>query len=199
MEMIAERIRVNIAHNSYFQIETVFERFDKFRKGYLIPEDLSEFMLDNGIYPTEAELYLIFRGFDQERVGVITISRFEEEILPKEDPSAKQQALGKKYYPSRSRLEIDLEFLIAKYFEHKIEESIQFSHLRALMIEQNVFSVADAFSLLDPKNKGTLGSKEDIDRFLRGNGKALRQDEVARIFRALNFDKTTPLTLNVFA
>ena len=45
LEVMAEKIREKIAENSYFQIETVFERFDKFRKGYLIPDDFSEFML----------------------------------------------------------------------------------------------------------------------------------------------------------
>ncbi len=38
-----------------------------------MPEDLSEFMLDNKLYPTEIELYLIFRDFDKERVGILSV------------------------------------------------------------------------------------------------------------------------------
>ena len=51
-EILAENIRQTIATNPYFQVLSVFERFDKFRKGYLIPADFSEFMLENKIYPT---------------------------------------------------------------------------------------------------------------------------------------------------
>ena len=40
-------------------------------------------MLENKVYPTEIELYLIFRDFDKERVGVVTFQRLTQEILPK--------------------------------------------------------------------------------------------------------------------
>lgn len=71
--MAAEHIRQSIATNSYFQTVTVFERFDKFRKGYLEPADFSEFMLENQVYPTEGELYLIFKDFDKFRRGIVKL------------------------------------------------------------------------------------------------------------------------------
>lgn len=43
-----------------------------------MPDDFAEFMLDNQIYPTEVELYLIFRDFDKERVGVVTLQRLAD-------------------------------------------------------------------------------------------------------------------------
>lgn len=52
LEILAESIRKSLANNPYFQIVTVFERFDKFKKGYLEPADFSEFMLENQVYPT---------------------------------------------------------------------------------------------------------------------------------------------------
>lgn len=51
-ERLLEGIRQSICRNSYFQVETAFQRMDKFQKGYLLPSDLSEFMLENGVYPT---------------------------------------------------------------------------------------------------------------------------------------------------
>jgi hypothetical protein len=38
---MGERIKEKIAENPYFQVETVFERFDQFKKGYLVPDDFS--------------------------------------------------------------------------------------------------------------------------------------------------------------
>jgi hypothetical protein len=51
-EKLLESVRQSCCRNSYFQLETAFQRFDKFQKGYLTPSDLSEFMLENGVYPT---------------------------------------------------------------------------------------------------------------------------------------------------
>ena len=56
---------------------SAFERFDKFRKGYLEPADFSEFMLENQVYPTEGELYLIFKDFDKTKKGVVSLEEFE--------------------------------------------------------------------------------------------------------------------------
>jgi hypothetical protein len=53
------------------------------KKGYLIPSDLSEFMLENKIYPSEQQLYVIFRDFDQDRIGMVTMEKFRTEILPR--------------------------------------------------------------------------------------------------------------------
>lgn len=82
-ELMAEKLREKIAENNYLQIETVFERLDSFRRGYLVPDDLSEFMLENQIYPTELELYLIFRDFDTDRAGVLTVRNLGQHLLPK--------------------------------------------------------------------------------------------------------------------
>ena len=48
-----------------------------YKKGYLIPSDVSEFMLENKIYPSEKELYVIFREFDQDRIGTVTLERLK--------------------------------------------------------------------------------------------------------------------------
>lgn len=77
LEIIGESIRQTIAKNPYFQTETIFERLDKFRKGYLVPSDFSEFMLENKIYPQEKELYVIFRDFDEDRTGIVTLEKLK--------------------------------------------------------------------------------------------------------------------------
>ena len=78
LEIFNENLRQTMCTNPFFQTISVFERFDKFRKGHLTPSDFSEFMLENGIYPSDLELYLIFKDFDVDKVGLVTIERFEE-------------------------------------------------------------------------------------------------------------------------
>jgi hypothetical protein len=149
LELMGEKVREKIAENPYFQLETVFERFDKFKKGYLIPDDFSEFMLENRIYPSENELYLIFRDFDKDRVGVVTLQRLTQELLPKENPKLNKKALERKYYEGGLRLSIDLEYIIARYFEHKIKEIQELSKIRLDMNQRQVYILDEAFTKLD--------------------------------------------------
>lgn len=46
----------------------------------------------------------------------MTLQRFTEELLPKENLKATKKALERKYYEEGVRLAIDLEFIIARYF-----------------------------------------------------------------------------------
>jgi Ca2+-binding EF-hand superfamily protein len=63
-------------NNTYFQIETCFNRIDKFKKGYLIPSDFTEFMLENKVICNEEEVYLVFKDFDRKRNGRVTLEDF---------------------------------------------------------------------------------------------------------------------------
>ena len=78
-------------------------------------------MLENQVYPTESELYLIFKDFDRKKVGLVTLDEFEAELLPRENRKLKKDVLGRHAYPVELRLSLDLEFLLAKYFQDKIK------------------------------------------------------------------------------
>lgn len=48
--------------------------------------------------------------------------------------------------------------------------------------------VDQAFGFLDCRRTGYLSSLQEIDQFLRSNGKVFSQPELSRIFRVLSFD-----------
>lgn len=147
-EKIHEVVRQSIGKNSYFQVETAFARMDKFGKGYLTPSDFSEFMLENGVYPTDDELYLIFRDFDKGRTGHVTIDDFEEEIVPKENAQLRKDILSRKFYPPDVRLEEDLEEQIARYFKAKMDSFLAFNKIRVQLLSDPTFTVSNAFLIL---------------------------------------------------
>lgn len=173
-EKLLEGVRQAICRNSYFQLETAFQRFDKFGKGYLLPSDLSEFMLENGVFPTEDELYLVFKDFDKAKQGVVTLDRFEEELLPKENAQLRKEVLHRKFYPPSVRLEEDLEFQLGKYFQGKLDCYIKLNDTRIELVRDGSWSTSKAFLVVDKKNAGQLLNKDSIDEFLRNNGKLLK-------------------------
>ena len=62
-------------------------------------------------------MYLIFKDFDKKKIGLVTLDEFEEELLPKENRKLKKDVLARFAYPVELRLSLDLEYLLAKYFQ----------------------------------------------------------------------------------
>lgn len=67
------------------------------------------------------------------------------------------------------------------------------------MIDQHIFSAEDAFTILDFNKTYAITKASQIDQFLRSNGKVLKQEELERIFRVINFNKEGALTFETFA
>jgi Ca2+-binding EF-hand superfamily protein len=155
-------------------------------------------MLENKIYPTEDELYMVFRDFDKTKQGVITIDRFEEEMLPKENAQLLKDVLNRKFYPPSLRLEEDLEFQIAKYFQAKLDSYMTLNNIRIQLFKDGTFTTLKAFTLLYQNKKGVIETKEDIDAFLRSNGKLCKGDELRRIYEGLDFRREGPITFERF-
>lgn len=51
---------------------------------------------------------------------------------------------------------------------------------------------------MDYERKGYLDKLADLDQFLRSNGKVLTNDELARIYRVLSFDKDAVISYETF-
>lgn len=61
------------------------------------------------------------------------------------------------------------------------------------MFEKQTLTVEESFTLLDCEKKGQISSLNQIDRFLRNNGKVATKDELLRIFRVLTFDNNSTI------
>lgn len=104
--------------------------------------------MENGIYPTEDELYLVFRDFDKGLQGVVTIDLFEEEMLPRENAQLRKEIVHRKFYAPNIRLEEDLEFQIGKYFQAKLDGFLALNAIRIELFKDPHFTTSKAFLLL---------------------------------------------------
>jgi hypothetical protein len=112
--------------------------------------------------------------------------------MPRENVKLRTKALDRRYYQGGPRLEIDLEYIVARYFEHKMKTLKELSRLR-LDLHQHANSVEQSWAFLDAHNNGSVKGLNELDSFLRSNGKVMHKDELLRIFRVLTFDKEGPL------
>jgi Ca2+-binding EF-hand superfamily protein len=83
------------------------------------------------------------------------------------------------------RLSLDLEFLLAKYFDDKIKSIRELNVIRDRLKFIKTCSTEEAFILVDQNKNGYISTLEEIDNFLRKNGKQLNKDELNRIYRNL--------------
>lgn len=83
------------------------------------------------------------------------------------------------------RLSLDLEYLLAKYFDDKIKSIRELNVIRDRLKFIQTCSTEEAFILVDQNKNGYISTLEEIDNFLRKNGKQLNKEELNRIYRNL--------------
>ena len=71
---------------------------------------------------------------------------------------------------------MDLEYIISKYFEHKMKEIKELSMLRVDMFKKEFYSVEEAFGFIDCHKEGVISNIGLIDQFMRSNGKVMMKD-----------------------
>ena len=67
------------------------------------------------------------------------------------------------------------------------------------MQSARLYSVEEAFVQIDCDKIGYLSKLAEIDRFLRRNGSAVTNEDLIRIYRALNFKKDGEITYETFS
>lgn len=82
-ERACEVLRVALRKRSYFNIKHAFSFMDQDIDGYLIVDDIREFLANNGFFATERELQGIMHKCDKDGDGRISFNEFVDEFSPK--------------------------------------------------------------------------------------------------------------------
>jgi hypothetical protein len=111
-------------------------------------------MLDNGIYPTPDELYLIFKNFDTTRSGRVNYTDFEKELLPRENKLLRKNVLGRPAYEVKKVLEPELELQLGRYFQCKIDGFMALAECRTRIKILSHDALREAFKCVDVRGTG---------------------------------------------
>ena len=109
--------------------------------------------------------------------------------MPRENRKLRKEILARFAYPVELRLSLDLEYLLAKYFQEKIRSIKELNEIRDKVKVLKPYACDDAFLELDNRKLGYITSINEIDTFLRRNGKAMSHEELNRIYRVLCFQQ----------
>ena len=83
VERSAEVLRATLRQRPYFNLKQAFSYLDRDCDGFVIVEDLREFLGNNGFFATERELMGIFQKMDRDGDGRVSFSEFVDEMAPK--------------------------------------------------------------------------------------------------------------------
>lgn len=89
---------------------------------------------------------------------MVTLDEFEEEILPRENRKLRKDALARHAYPVELKLSIDLEFLLAKYFQDKIKVTKELNEIRDKVKIMKSSGPDECFLALDRDRQGFISS-----------------------------------------
>ena len=82
-ERACEVLRVSLRKRPYFNIKDAFSYMDNDIDGFLLVQDLREFLANNGFFATERELSGIMQKIDKDGDGRISFNEFVDEFTPK--------------------------------------------------------------------------------------------------------------------
>ena len=83
VERNCEALRMNLRQRPYFNLKQAFAFLDSDMDGFIMVEDVREFLATNGFFATERELQCVFHKCDRNNNGRVTFAEFVEEFQPK--------------------------------------------------------------------------------------------------------------------
>jgi len=81
-EMALEKLRQKITNKLEVDATQAFEAIDVSRKGFILLEDLTQFLEKNNMYPATKNLKLVFNHFDKDQGGKIDFDEFVAGVTP---------------------------------------------------------------------------------------------------------------------
>jgi len=183
-----ELSRQVLAEQIDFEPYSAFKRLDRDAKGYLIAQDLVDFMRDNNYACTQHEGYLLLRVYDQNGNGRISYNEFMEAILPHESSALRNIAIQRQtyYVGPQDFLVYDVEFALCRIFEKELDQFQAVETVKRDLADRYDFYFHAAYRLVEQDSYG-IGSVA-LGEFLNKNGFILSDGDIDSIIR--RFDST---------
>ena len=166
-----EKLKIDIALKSDFNIEEAFSIFESGNKSYLIDKDLKSGLNLLGIFANESHIRLLMKRFDLGKKSFLNFSDFFDMIVPFEKD---YRNMVEKRYPndnnSYKNPEVFMEetrIVLNILFTNLIETEIKLNNMKKEFSTLRI-KLRDIFGIIDQDYKGFF-TKENLDTYLKHN------------------------------
>ncbi len=130
---------------------------------------------------------MLFKALDRRRIGQLLREDFAQAVLPKTNELVAGTALARpvQVVDHDARLPVEVEFQLTRVFEQVILNHRIAEIARADLHSSSDFSPLVSLQTLDLDKDGLI-HLEDLDAFLRRNGRFLSKDMLQHMLRVLD-------------
>ncbi|CAG9312033.1 unnamed protein product [Blepharisma stoltei] len=187
----------NLALCSDFTLMDAFRLFDRKGLGYLSKIDIEDCFKSLGVYPTEEEIYLLFRHFDNDEDGRLRYSDICEMLAPKEH---EYLTIIQARIPRNNKGEIftsDTMIQLGKTLRCLVNNENSSERLRHEISKRPDFNATDTFCSLD-YNRNSFISLEEFRKFLMDNGKYPSETDLLGLMNRYDRNRDGRVTFSEF-
>ncbi len=171
IEVNIEKLKIDIALKSDFNIEEAFRIFETAERNYLIDKDLKSGLHLLKVYVNDTHIRLLMKRFDLEKKSFLNFSDFFDMIVPFEKD---YRNMVEKRYPNKNNSYKDIEvfkddtiYVLQYLFSKLIESEIKLNNMKKECSTLRI-KLRDIFTLIDQCCLGSF-SKEELDNYLKQN------------------------------
>lgn len=170
LERDNEDIKNQLALRSDFNLLDAFRFFDIDSRGYITKNELKEGFNYFGVFPTNDEVYLIFRKLDTDNDGLLRYAEFCGLFNPK---SAEYLSILNDRIPSyldSGKLSLAFSYetkhLIKKVLDDHIRNEGRNEEIRQKLNRRPLFNIYESFKALDKNDNGFIDINEFRDALI---------------------------------
>ena len=166
-----EKLKIDIALKSDFNIEEAFSIFESGNKSYLIDKDLKSGLNLLGIFANKSHIRLLMKRFDLGKKSFLNFSDFFDMIVPfekdyrnmveKRYPNEKNSYKNPEVFMEETRIVLNI------LFTNLIESEIKLNNMKKEFSTLRI-KLRDIFGIIDQDYKGFF-TKENLDTYLKHN------------------------------
>lgn len=182
-ESTLEYSRQTLAAHQDFEPYSLFLRLDSRSKGFLVVEDILNFLENNSLASSLKSCELLLKQFDYDRDGSWVFAEFLRLVLPTDSPVLRTAVSQR---PVNKKLNFDIEFAASRLMSKEIEGLLVLETLKKdLFFNFFDFDLKEAFFLIDHKNKGFL-AYDSLEDFAQKHGKYLSPANLVNLLKRLD-------------
>lgn len=200
-EQVLERARQRLCEIRDFTPESAFQRIDRDANIYLSSYEILNFLRDNNVFGvSEAECYRLVKFFDSDEDGRLSLSDFQQIILPCEDNLLRRITQERPSFrvTRYDYLPRDIELALTELLERELDLHRRQEILKGDLEVRYDYSSYAAFRAIDKYNEGNINTF-NLSTFLKNNGHYASEKELLAIIRRIDTDGDAKLSYSEFA
>eukprot|EP01017_Pseudomicrothorax_dubius_P027879 TRINITY_DN3265_c0_g1_i3.p1 TRINITY_DN3265_c0_g1~~TRINITY_DN3265_c0_g1_i3.p1 ORF type:complete len:557 (-),score=135.66 TRINITY_DN3265_c0_g1_i3:85-1755(-) len=202
-ELRIELARLDLAANPHFEPYRAFRRVDRSLKGYVVPRDVEDFLIEHRLRVSPTDVDQVIRNYSTTAIDgwQLTYADFLELVLPRSNPLLRNKfsTVGLLDRPHILDVSIpaSVEEGVALVLYRECELYTEKARAASDFLLGGDLTILDAFVGIDVDNIGYI-DVINLSRFLRGQGVILSDAELEALIRRLDRDRDSRVVLSEF-